>query len=104
MIEELDNDIVIFTLNKNFTEFPKEIFEYLKLKKKDIIIFFKNFSYKKIIDKLIELNNFQNSINRVMIIVPAFKNELNLFNDLNLINSIEEGLDYIMFEKIQREL
>ena len=104
MIEELDNDIVIFTLNKNFTEFPKEIFEYLKLKKKDIIIFFKNFSYKKIIDKLIELNNFQNSINRVMIIVPAFKNELNLFNDLNLINSIEEGIDYIMFEKIQREL
>ena len=104
MIKELENDIVVFTLNKNLNIFPKKILKYLKLNKKDIIIFFKYFSYKKLIENLIELNSFQNSINRVMVIVPSIKNEVNSHNDLNLIKSIEEGIDYIMFEKIQREL
>ena len=104
MIKKLDNDIVLFTINKNFTGFSKEFFEYLKLKKKDIIISFINFNYKKIIENLIELNNFQISINRIMIIIPAMRKQLVFQNDLNFIKSIEEGIDYIMFEKIQREL
>ena len=104
MIEELDNDIIVFVINKNFTGFSKEFFEYLKFKKKDIIISFKNFNYKKIIKNLIELNNFQISKNRIMIIIPAMRKQLVFQNDLNFIKSIEEGIDYIMFEKIQREL
>ena len=104
MIEELDNDIIVFVINKNFTGFSKEFFEYLKLKKKDIIISFKNFNYKKIIKNLIELNNFQISINRIMIIIPSMRKQVVFQNDLNFIKSIEEGIDYIMFEKIQREL
>tara|TARA_B100001250_G_scaffold302324_1_gene264031 strand:+ start:146 stop:460 length:315 start_codon:yes stop_codon:yes gene_type:complete len=104
MIKKLDNDIVLFTINKNFTGFSKEFFEYLKLKKKDVIISFINFNYKKIIENLIELNNFQISINRIMIIIPAMRKQLVFQNDLNFIKSIEEGIDYIMFEKIQREL
>tara|TARA_X000000368_G_C22548239_1_gene500916 strand:+ start:54 stop:368 length:315 start_codon:yes stop_codon:yes gene_type:complete len=104
MIKKLDNDIVLFTINKNFTGFSKEFFEYLKLKKKDVIISFINFNYKKIIQNLIELNNFQISINRIMIIIPAMRKQLVFQNDLNFIKSIEEGIDYIMFEKIQREL
>ena len=44
LIKELDDDIVLFTLTKNFNGFSNEIFEYLKLKEKDIIVFFKNFS------------------------------------------------------------
>ena len=104
MIEELDNDIIVFVINKNFTGFSKEFFEYLKLKKKDVIISFINFNYKKIIQNLIELNNFQISINRIMIIIPAMRKQLVFQNDLNFIKSIEEGIDYIMFEKIQREL
>ena len=104
MIEELDNDIIVFVINKNFTGFSKEFFEYLKLKKKDIIISFKNFNYKKIIKNLIELNNFQISINRIMIIIPTMRKQVVFKNDLNFIKSIEEGIDYIMFEKIQREL
>ena len=104
MIEELDNDIVVFTLNKKFTGFSKDFFENLKLKKKDIIISFKNFNYNKIIKNLIELNNFQISINRIMVIVPAIRKQLVFHKDLNFIKSIEEGIDYIMFEKIQREL
>ena len=104
MIEELDNDIIIFVINKNFTGFSKDFFEYLKLKKKDIIISFKNFNYKKIIKNLIELNNFQISINRIMIIIPAMRKQVVFQNDLIFIKSIEEGIDFIMFEKIQREL
>ena len=104
MIEELDNDIVVFTLNKKFTGFSKDFFENLKLKKKDIIISFKNCNYKEIIKNIIELNNFQISINRIMIIVPSIRKQLVFHNDLNFIKSIEEGIDYIMFEKIQREL
>ena len=104
MIEELDNDIIIFVINKNFTGFSKDFFEYLKLKKKDIIISFKNFNYKKIIKNLIELNNFQISKNRIMIIIPAMRKQVVFQNDLIFIKSIEEGIDFIMFEKIQREL
>ena len=104
MIEELDNDIIVFVINKNFTGFSKEFFEYLKLKKKDVIISFINFNYKKIIQNLIELNNFQISINRIMIIIPTMRKQVVFKNDLNFIKSIEEGIDYIMFEKIQREL
>ena len=104
MIEELDNDIIVFVINKNFTGFSKEFLEYLKLKKKDIIVSFKNFNYKKIIKNLIELNNFQISINRIMIIIPTMRKQVVFKNDLNFIKSIEEGIDYIMFEKIQREL
>tara|TARA_B110001454_G_scaffold211105_1_gene226358 strand:+ start:574 stop:804 length:231 start_codon:yes stop_codon:yes gene_type:complete len=68
------------------------------------IVFLKNFSFINLIDNLIELNIFQNSINRVMLIVPAYKHKLDFHNDLNLIQLIEEGLDYIMFEKTQRDL
>ena len=103
-IEELEDDIILFTITKNFNGFSNEIFEYLKLKKKDIIIFFKNFSYNKFIKDIIELNNFQNSIHRVLIVVPKNENEVNFHDNLNIIKSIKEGVDYIMFEKIQREL
>tara|TARA_Y100000741_G_scaffold360711_1_gene343399 strand:+ start:134 stop:451 length:318 start_codon:yes stop_codon:yes gene_type:complete len=104
LIKELEDDIVLFTLTKNFNGFSNEIFEYLKLKKKDIIFFLKNCSYKKFIKNLIELNNFQKSINRVMVIVPNNQKEVNFHNNLNLIKSIDEGIDFIMFEKIQRQL
>ena len=87
-IEELEDDIILFTITKNFNGFSNEIFEYLKLKKKDII----------------ELNNFQNSIHRVLIVVPKNENEVNFHDNLNIIKSIKEGVDYIIFEKIQREL
>jgi len=50
------------------------------------------------------LNNFQNSINRVMVIVPKNEKEVNFHGKLNLIKSIQEGIDYILLEKIQREL
>lgn len=104
LIKELDDDIVLFTLTKNFNGFSNEIFEYLKLKEKDIIVFFKNFSYNKFMKNLIELNNFQKSINRVMVIVPSNQKEVNFHVNLNLIKSIEEGIDLIILEKIQREL
>ena len=104
MIKELNDDIVVLTLTKNFNGFSNEIFEYLKSNKKDIIVFLKKNIYEKIIKNLIELNNFQNSINRVMVIVPKNREEVNFHNNLNLITSIEEGVDYIMIEKIQRDL
>ena len=104
LIKELDDDIVLFTLTKNFNGFSNEIFEYLKLKEKDIIVFFKNFSYNKFMKNLIELNNFQKSINRVMVIVPSNQKEVNFHVNLNFIKSIEEGIDLIILEKIQREL
>tara|TARA_Y100000768_G_scaffold319646_1_gene255320 strand:- start:244 stop:555 length:312 start_codon:yes stop_codon:yes gene_type:complete len=102
LIEELDDDIVLFTITNNHNRFSDEIFEYLKFDKKDIIIFFKNFNHKKLTKDLIELDNFQNSIHRVLVIV--IENELNFHDSLNVIKSIKEGVDYIMFEKIQREL
>jgi hypothetical protein len=68
------------------------------------IVFLKNISLKNVIDNLNELNNFQNSINRAMVIVSAFKREIFLHNDLNLIQSKDEGIDYIMFERMQRDL
>ena len=104
LIKELDDDIVLFTLTKNFNGFSNEIFEYLKFKEKDIIVFFKNFSYNKFMENLIELNNFQKSINRVMVIVPSNQKEVNFHVNLNFIKSIEEGIDLIILEKIQREL
>ena len=104
LIEELDDDIILFTITKKSNRLSDEIFEYLKLNKKDIIIFFKNFSYKKVIKDLIGLDNFQNSIHRVLVIVPKNENEVNFHDNLNIIKSIKEGIDYIMFEKIQREL
>ena len=103
-IEELEDDIILFTITKNFNGFSDEIFEYLKLKKKDLIVFVNNSSNNKLIKNLIELNNFQNSINRVMIIVPKNEKEVNFHGKLNLIKSIQEGIDYILLEKIQREL
>tara|TARA_B100001250_G_scaffold59474_1_gene46331 strand:+ start:2061 stop:2378 length:318 start_codon:yes stop_codon:yes gene_type:complete len=103
-IEELDDDIILFTITKNFNGFSNKILEYLKLKQKDIIIFFKNFSYNKLIKDIIELDNFQNSINRVLVIVPKNENQVNFHDNLNIIKSIKEGIDYIIFEKIQREL
>ena len=68
------------------------------------IVFLKNISLKNVIDNLNELKNFQNLINREMAIIPAFKREIFLHNDLNLIQSNDEGIDYIMFERMQRDL
>ena len=76
MIEEIDNDIVVL----------------------------KNTSLKNVIKNLNELNNFRNSIYRAMVIVPVFKHEIFSHNNLNLIQSKNEGIDYIMFEKMQRGL
>ena len=70
----------------------------------DIVVFLKNISLKNVIDNLNELNNFQNSIHRAMVIVPVFKHEIFSHNDLNLIQSKDEGIDYIMFDKMQRDL
>ena len=53
--------------------------------------------------KLNELNNFRNSIYRAMVIVPVFKHEIFSHNNLNLIQSKNKGIDYIMFEKTQRD-
>tara|TARA_Y100000739_G_C20208783_1_gene284544 strand:+ start:141 stop:260 length:120 start_codon:yes stop_codon:yes gene_type:complete len=39
-----------------------------------------------------------------MVIVPNNQKEVNFHNNLNLIKSIDEGIDFIMFEKIQRQL
>ena len=39
-IEELEDDIILFTITKNFNGFSNEIFEYLKLKKKRYNYFF----------------------------------------------------------------
>ena len=55
-------------------------------------------------ENLIELNNFQKSINRVMVIVPSNQKEVNFHVNLNFIKSIEEGIDLIIVDKIQREL
>tara|TARA_Y100000768_G_scaffold48255_1_gene31518 strand:- start:244 stop:561 length:318 start_codon:yes stop_codon:yes gene_type:complete len=104
LIEELDDDIILFTITKKSNRLSDEFFEYLKLNKKDVIIFFKNFSYKKLIKDLVGLDYFQNSIHRVLVIVPKNENEVNFHDNLNIIKSIKEGIDYIMFEKIQREL
>ena len=76
MIEEIDNDIVVL----------------------------KNTSLKNVIKNLNELNNFRNSIYRAMVIVPVFKHEIFSHNNLNLIQSKNEGIDYIMFKKMQRDL
>ena len=75
MIEEIDNDIVVL----------------------------KNTSLKNVIKNLNELNNFRNSIYRAMVIVPVFKHEIFSHNNLNLIQSKNKGIDYIMFEKTQRD-
>ena len=40
----------------------------------------------------------------VLIVVPKNENEVNFHDNLNIIKSIKEGVDYIKFEKIQREL
>lgn len=76
MIQEIDNDIVVL----------------------------KNTSLKNVIKNLNELNNFRNSIYRAMVIVPVFKHEIFSHNNLNLIQSKNEGIDYIMFKKMQRDL
>ena len=104
LIKELDDDIVLITVTKNFNIFSNKILEYLKLKKKDLIVFVNNSSNIKLIENLIELNNFQNSISRIMVIVPKNEKEVNFHGKLNLIKSIQEGVDYILLEKIQREL
>jgi len=104
LIKELDDNIVLITVTKNFNSFSNKILEYLKLKKRDLIVFVNNSSNNKLIENLIELNNFQNSINRVMVIVPKNEKEVNFHGKLNLIKSIQEGIDYILLEKIQREL
>ena len=104
MIKELEDDIVVFTLTENFTGFSEKNFEYLKLNKNDIILFLKKISYKNIIEHLIKLNHFQISINRVLVIVPKNEKEVNFHSKLNLIKSVKEGIDFIMFEKIQRNL
>jgi len=39
-----------------------------------------------------------------MVIVLTFKREIFIHNDLNLIQLNDEGIDYIMFERMQRDL
>ena len=75
MIEEIDNDTVVL----------------------------KNTILKNVIKNLNELNNFWNLIYRAMVIVPLFNHEIFSDNNHNLIQSKRKGIDYIMFEKMQRD-